>query len=102
MFYDWYIIAALGWFVVQAIYESVYLVATLDAGADLDEAHRLAPEIQELAGSAVDELAHAAEHADLLVVGSRGLKGLKALGSVSERIGHTAACSVLVVRPPAA
>ena len=53
-------------------------------------------------GHAVDVLRRASKDADLLVVGSRGLKGLKALGSVSERIGHTAACSVLVVRPPAA
>jgi nucleotide-binding universal stress UspA family protein len=36
--------------------------------------------------------------ADILVVGSRGLHGLKSLGSVSERVAHQAACSVLVVR----
>ena len=35
---------------------------------------------------------------DLVVVGSRGLRGLKALGSVSERVAHQAQCSVLVVR----
>jgi nucleotide-binding universal stress UspA family protein len=35
---------------------------------------------------------------DLVVVGSRGLHGLKALGSVSERVAHQALCSVLVVR----
>jgi nucleotide-binding universal stress UspA family protein len=36
--------------------------------------------------------------ADLLVVGSRGVHGLAALGSVSERVAHRAGCSVLVVR----
>jgi nucleotide-binding universal stress UspA family protein len=36
--------------------------------------------------------------ADLVVVGSRGLHGLKALRSVSERVAHQAECSVLVVR----
>lgn len=36
-------------------------------------------------------------HADLVVVGSRGLHGLKALGSVSEQVAHRADCSVLVV-----
>jgi nucleotide-binding universal stress UspA family protein len=36
--------------------------------------------------------------ADLLVVGSRGLHGVSALGSVSERVAHRAGCSVLVVR----
>lgn len=35
--------------------------------------------------------------ADLVVVGSRGLHGLRALGSVSERVAHRADCSVLVV-----
>lgn len=40
----------------------------------------------------------AARKADLLVVGSRGLHGTSALGSVSEQVAHRAGCSVLVVR----
>jgi nucleotide-binding universal stress UspA family protein len=47
-----------------------------------------------------DALAKDAQTADLVVVGSRGLHGLRALGSVSERVAHTAPCSVLVVREP--
>jgi nucleotide-binding universal stress UspA family protein len=43
-------------------------------------------------------LAAASADTDLLVVGSRGLRGLKALGSVSERVAHRADCSVLIVR----
>jgi nucleotide-binding universal stress UspA family protein len=43
-------------------------------------------------------LVAAAAEADLLIVGSRGLRGLKALGSVSERVAHEARCSVLIVR----
>lgn len=39
--------------------------------------------------------------ASLIVVGSRGLTGLHALGSVSERVVHHAPCSVLIVRHPA-
>jgi CBS domain-containing protein len=50
--------------------------------------------------AAVDALTAASEESDLVVVGSRGLHGIRALGSVSERIAHRAACSVLVVRPP--
>ena len=46
----------------------------------------------------VDALVAASAEADLLVVGSRGLRGVKALGSVSERVAHEAACSVLIVR----
>jgi nucleotide-binding universal stress UspA family protein len=39
--------------------------------------------------------------ADLVVFGSSGLRGLRELGSVSEKVAHQAACSVLVVSPPA-
>jgi nucleotide-binding universal stress UspA family protein len=53
---------------------------------------------QELPAAPVPALVEAASCADLLVVGSRGLHGIRALGSVSERVAHEAACSVLVVR----
>jgi nucleotide-binding universal stress UspA family protein len=43
-------------------------------------------------------LTAASQDADLLVLGSRGLHGLKSLGSVSERVAHRAACSTLIVR----
>lgn len=46
----------------------------------------------------VSALVDAAIDAELLVVGSRGLHGVKALGSVSERVAHQARCSVLVIR----
>ena len=47
-----------------------------------------------------EALARAASEADLLVLGSRGLHGVRALGSVSERVAHTAGCSTLIVREP--
>jgi len=53
---------------------------------------------EDLAAAPVPALVEAASSADLLVVGSRGLHGVKALGSVSERVAHQAPCSVLVVR----
>lgn len=46
----------------------------------------------------LDALVDVSRSADLVVLGSRGLHGLAALGSVSERVAHRAACSVLVVR----
>jgi nucleotide-binding universal stress UspA family protein len=46
----------------------------------------------------LDALVDAANGSDLVVVGSRGLTGLAAIGSVAERVAHQAPCSVLVVR----
>ena len=40
----------------------------------------------------------ASERVALVAVGSRGLAGVRALGSVSERVAHRAPCSVLVAR----
>jgi nucleotide-binding universal stress UspA family protein len=37
----------------------------------------------------------------LVLIGSRGLSGISSLGSVSEKVGHGAPCSVLVAHPPA-
>jgi nucleotide-binding universal stress UspA family protein len=37
---------------------------------------------------------------DLVVVGSRGVRGLRAIGSVSERVAHQAHCTALVVHRP--
>lgn len=66
--------------------------------ADLDAAREIAQDLEELEGKPVDELTVLSEWADLVVVGSRGLKGLKSLGSVSERVAHRAHSPVLVVR----
>jgi len=41
----------------------------------------------------------AAERCSLIVLASRRVGGLRALGSVSERVVHDARCSVLVLRP---
>jgi nucleotide-binding universal stress UspA family protein len=40
----------------------------------------------------------AAEHASLVITGSRGRASVDGLGSVSERVAHEAPCSVLAVR----
>jgi nucleotide-binding universal stress UspA family protein len=74
------------------------IVATQDARVDLDAAKRIAPDCEEHDARALDALHVASETADLVVVGSRGLRGLRALGSLSERLAHEAHCSVLVVR----
>lgn len=74
------------------------IVAINDAHVDLDAARRIAPGCEEHEARALDILNVASETADLIVVGSRGLRGIRALGSLSERIAHEARCSVLVVR----
>ncbi len=82
---------------------SVRALASTSDQLDRDVARATVPDLEEEPGRAVDVLAAASDSADLVVVGSRGLHGLKALGSVSERVAHQARCSVLVVRPaPAA
>jgi nucleotide-binding universal stress UspA family protein len=74
------------------------IVATQDARVDLDAAKQIARDCEELGARALDALHDASETADLVVVGSRGLRGLRALGSLSERLAHEAHCSVLVAR----
>jgi nucleotide-binding universal stress UspA family protein len=77
---------------------SVRAVASTKDQLDREAAKAIVPELEEHDEPAVYVLAAASERADLLVVGSRGLHGLKALGSVSERVAHQAGSSVLVVR----
>jgi len=83
------------------------------AASDGSDAARLALEtaedIRTRLGASVDIVAEARHPAaelvdlspevDLLVLGSRGLHGVRAIGSVSERVAHHAKCSVLVVHP---
>lgn len=49
-----------------------------------------------IADSIVELARH--EQPSLIILGSRGLSGVRALGSVSERVAHAATCSVLVAR----
>ena len=74
------------------------VIARDDDGPDLVGARLIAPDLEEHDARPLDLLAVLAERADLVVVGSRGVKGLRALGSVSERLAHCAQSPVLVVR----
>lgn len=67
----------------------------------IEKAIGAAPEITETHGQPAERIAEAARahQASLVVVGRRRLKGIRALGSVSERVVHRAPCSVLVVPP---
>jgi nucleotide-binding universal stress UspA family protein len=73
----------------------------LDSAALLDEAG-VEPAVVKEHGDPVEAIVRLAggEGASIAVVGSRGVTGVKALGSVSERVVHNAPCSVLVTRHP--
>ena len=79
-----------------------HLRAIVDQGGkavDLDLVRRITSDgFRETMREPVRALVGASGVVDLVVIGSRGLHGLKALGSVSERVAHQAECSVLVVR----
>lgn len=66
--------------------------------AAVERVRRTVSDVEESDYDPVDALVAASRSADLVVVGTRSLKGIRALGSVSERVAHEAACSVLVVR----
>jgi nucleotide-binding universal stress UspA family protein len=74
------------------------LVASGGRSVDTERALDALPEGEVRPGKPVDVLVEACADADLLVVGSRGLHGVRALGSVGERVAHRAPCSVLAVR----
>lgn len=69
--------------------------------SQIEEATGTEPPILDQGGPPHEAVAAAARDfgASLIVTGSRGLTGMSALRSVSERIAHAAPCSVLVVRP---
>jgi nucleotide-binding universal stress UspA family protein len=68
---------------------------------ELTTALGVEPTVIRAVGHAGDRIleAAAAESVALVALGSRGLTGVRALGSVSERVAHRAPCSVLVARP---
>ena len=74
------------------------LTALGGKGVDLAYVHRRSGSVEEADATPVEALVAASYEAGLVVVGSRGLHGLRALGSVSERVAHKGGCSVLVVR----
>ncbi|HET8874538.1 MAG TPA: universal stress protein [Gaiellaceae bacterium] len=80
--------------------EHLIVAATGGKRIDLAPIQALSPYFVTDPGRPADVLAELSNEADLLVVGSRGLHGPRALGSVSERVGHRATSSVLVVRDP--
>lgn len=67
----------------------------------LREALGAAPEVVTKAERPVSAILGVARErqASLIIMGSRRIAGVRALGSVSERVAHRARCSVLIIRP---
>jgi nucleotide-binding universal stress UspA family protein len=67
--------------------------------AEIEKTTGAAPEVLRPEGNATKEIVEAAsaKGSSLIVAGRRGLRGIKALGSVSERVVSGAECSVLLV-----
>lgn len=65
----------------------------------IEEATGSSPPMVDNPGHVAERIGEAARAAQssLIVIGRRGVSGVKALGSVSERVVHRAPCSVLVV-----
>lgn len=78
--------------------ELVFVAASGGKGIDLAPIQQLSPDFVSDPSPPVEALSELSHEVDLVVVGSRGLHGPHALGSVSERVAHRAASSVLVVR----
>lgn len=85
------------------------IVAGTDGTQEAERAVAVARELAERLGARVylvtadhanpvTVLAEKSEDADLIVVGHRGLTGVRSLASVSERVAHEARCPVLVVK----
>jgi hypothetical protein len=71
--------------------ELVTIAAAGGKSIDLEAVHDADPEAVVDPGHPVETLVELSHEADLLIVGSRGLHGPRALGSVSERVAHRAA-----------
>lgn len=69
----------------------------------IEKAIGAAPVVIDTPGHAAERIIEAARagQSSLIAIGRRGVQGVKALGSVSERVVHRAPCSVLVVPPSA-
>lgn len=85
------------------------IVAGADGSPEAEQAVEVARALAERLGARlyvvtaahadpVTVLAEESEAADLVVVGHRGLTGVRSLGSVSEQVAHEARCPVLVVK----
>jgi nucleotide-binding universal stress UspA family protein len=65
----------------------------------IEEETGTSPHVTDTPGHVADQIDETARamHSSLIVIGKRGLSGVRALGSVSERVVHKAPSSVLVV-----
>jgi nucleotide-binding universal stress UspA family protein len=70
--------------------------------AMIEETTGASPTVVDDPGHPAERICEAAsaDGSSLIAIGRRGVRGIRALGSVSERVVHEAPCSVIVVPPP--
>jgi nucleotide-binding universal stress UspA family protein len=108
--------------IVVGLDGSTYALAALRSAEELADAHGGTVEVVSAAGGKTLErhadwtervdtwdsahpvaaLVERSRTVDLVVVGSRGVHGIRTIGSVSERVAHQAHCTALVVHEPQA
>jgi nucleotide-binding universal stress UspA family protein len=108
--------------IVVGFDSSTYALAALRSAEELADAHGGTVEVVTATGgkaierdaawtervetwdpaNPVDALVERSRTVDLVVVGSRGVHGIRTIGSVSERVAHQAHCTALVVHEPQA
>ncbi len=99
---------------ISAAFDSNLEIIRCLEGADLEGQRLIEDQIVEIAtvsgreaqltetsGHPTEVIVEAAreKRSSLIICGRRGLRGIKALGSVSERVVHRAECSVLLIPP---
>ena len=108
--------------IVVGFDSSTYALAALRSAEEIAEAHGGTVEVVSATGGKAIErdagwtdrvdtwdprhpvaaLVERSRTVDLVVIGSRGVHGVRTLGSVSERVAHQAHCTALVVHEPQA
>jgi len=76
------------------------VLATLQVLSFIPKKHGIDASLHPVEGDPADAIINTAEelHADLIVVGNRGMKGVRRiLGSVPNSVAHGAPCSVIIV-----
>lgn len=84
----------------QSVHDAIEKIASSSADILKSEGHKVSYKVRE--GNVAEQITDEAKEwgADLIVVGTHGLSGIKRflLGSIAQKVAHHAPCSVEIVR----